>query len=148
LIRNWLRKPHIAQWWDEQTDHPEGGLTRRDLKKFINGEKSVFTHWIASLASRPFAYLMTSDPNCPECSHLFPFLEKQGQTLTVDFFIGEEDLLGKGLSHLTLRKFAESLPQAITALILDPEASNEKAIHIYQKAGFVTVAERRLPCIL
>jgi hypothetical protein len=44
LIHSWLEKPHVYLWWDEQTDHPDGGATRKDLFKFVRKQPSIFTH--------------------------------------------------------------------------------------------------------
>ena len=49
--------------------------------------------------------------------------------------IGEESFLGRGLSYLSLRKFIEEQDD-VTAFLIDPEVSNTKAIHVYEKAGF------------
>jgi RimJ/RimL family protein N-acetyltransferase len=46
-----------------------------------------------------------------------------------------------GLSWRTLQAFAKSASQDVSALLVDPEAANEKAIHIYNKAGFIKVGE-------
>jgi RimJ/RimL family protein N-acetyltransferase len=72
--------------------------------------------------------------------YMIPWLEPEGKTLTIDFAIGEEAFLGKGLSSETLKKFAEDQEPSVSALLVDPEVKNEKAIHVYEKAGFIRVS--------
>lgn len=141
LLHSWLAKPYIAELWDENGVTPEHGLTRKDLEAFTKGEDSIFAHWIAYFGGDPYAYIMTSNATDPEVSHLRPYLETTGETLTLDYMIGEENYLGKGLSAPTLQAFIDQLPTSITALLTDPETKNTKAIHVYEKAGFQKVAD-------
>lgn len=141
IITRWLDKPHVKERWDEQTDHPEGGLTRRDLLKFVNHQPSIFTHWIAYDHETPYAYIMTSDASTEPDNLYHPYLEPNGKVLTVDFFIGEENFLNKGLSYVTLREFGHFISKEAKALLVDPDDDNEKAIHAYRKAGFRIVGE-------
>ena len=60
-------------------------------------------------------------------------------TLTIDFAIGEKSFLGKGFSAVTLKRFAEVQEPTVTAFLVDPEVKNERAVHVYDKAGFVKV---------
>jgi RimJ/RimL family protein N-acetyltransferase len=81
------------------------------------------------------------DPNKPQNhDYMVPWIEPEGKTLTTDFMIGEKAFLGKGLADITLKKFAESQDPSVTALLVDPEVKNAKAIHIYEKTGFIRVS--------
>lgn len=52
--------------------------------------------------------------------------------------IGEESFLGKGLSYITLNKFTNT-QDGVSSFLIDPESSNTKAIHVYEKAGFKNI---------
>ena len=55
--------------------------------------------------------------------------------------IGEEDYLGRKLSHVVIKEFLLSeFPEAEEVLI-DPEASNSRAVHVYEKVGFKILGE-------
>jgi len=54
--------------------------------------------------------------------------------------IGNKKFLGKGLSYSTLKAFQKFLGDQVTALLIDPECENSKAVHVYEKAGFKTVS--------
>lgn len=69
-----------------------------------------------------------------------PFLESDGKTLTLDYLIGNKKYLGKGLSYLTINEFKNFLDDQVSALLIDPESNNTKAIHVYEKAGFNKVS--------
>jgi RimJ/RimL family protein N-acetyltransferase len=56
-------------------------------------------------------------------------------------FIGPEAYLGKGYAIPTLKAFTQFLrDKGIERLMIDPEVTNVKAIHVYERVGFKTVA--------
>ncbi len=132
LLTTWLKKPYIREYWGD------GGKTIPDFKKFAAAKKSFFQHYFASYNQRPIAYLMTSIIRATG-DDFAKWREKTGKTLTFDFLIGEEEFLGVGFSHLIITKFIEDVCSEAAAIITDPEARNERAIHAYEKAGFVKV---------
>ncbi len=64
---------------------------------------------------------------------------------SLDILIGNENYLGKGLSVQTINAFMEyikvEIDPSVDRFVIDPEIINNKAIHIYQKAGFQIVKE-------
>lgn len=63
---------------------------------------------------------------------------------TIDFMIGNEQFLGKGLASKSLQAFADfvkTIDAEIKQFLIDPTETNNKAIHVYEKAGFSKVAE-------
>ncbi|MCH9612162.1 MAG: hypothetical protein S4CHLAM102_06460 [Chlamydiia bacterium] len=123
LLKSWFQKPHVAEYWHGQ------GLqnTLTSIDQFLTSEEAPFTHWIAFHENTPFGYLITA-----------PY-ESNG--LSVDLLIGDERFLGKGLG-------TQMIPELITAhfshihdIYIDPSLSNSRAIHVYEKVGFVQVEE-------
>lgn len=117
LIENWLSQPHIRKWL-----HGEGlENTLQGLKKFFqNNQEWVF--WIGYKDSVPFAFLITS-------------LEGD-EAITLDIFICDLNYLGKGLAVPMIKEFLlHHFPEKKKVLI-DPECTNERAIHVYEKVGF------------
>ena len=117
LVHRWLAKPYITKWFYGQ------GLenTKRGLDAFLNGVSDT-QYWFGFERERPFAFLITSyaDP----------------ETITLDMLIGEEDYLGKGFAVPLIEQFLDSQFPDIVNVVIDPEKSNAKAVHVYQKAGF------------
>lgn len=122
LIHDWLAQEHISQWLHGQ------GLqnTFVDLDKSFEGS-SWGQHWIAYDEDTPFAYLITSD---------------EGEdAATLDLFICDLNYLSKGLSVQMIQEFLVSHFSNKKEILIDPEASNTRAIHVYEKAGFRIIGE-------
>lgn len=117
LIHHWIAQEHIKEWL-----HGEGlQNTIEDLEKFFQGG-SWGTHWIAYDKDTPFAYLLTS--------------EEGEDAITLDLFICDLNYLGKGLAVQMIKEFLLSQFPNKKRVLIDPEVSNSRAIHVYKKAGF------------
>lgn len=60
---------------------------------------------------------------------------------TLDLLIGPKEFLGKGLSSKMIRAFILDKFSHADYFIIDPEKSNQKAIHVYENAGFKMIEE-------
>jgi len=147
-IFQWLEEPHMKEFWDNSQEHKD------DIRIFINGrvEKSpyfdgIFTYWVGSLDHEPFCFILTGevahDKDYPDAwnqnrSHT-------GTTVSIDFGIGNKDFLGKGFAAPALKTFTEffkeKIDPATDTFFIDPNDNNLRAKHVYEKAGFKTVAE-------
>jgi RimJ/RimL family protein N-acetyltransferase len=122
LIHRWLEQKHVAEWI-----HGAGlQNTLKGLERFFQGTSDT-TYWIAYDKEIPFAFLIT-----------FP---KEEDTITLDLFICDLNYLGKGLAVPMIREFLMSQFPNVKKVLIDPEASNSRAIHVYQKVGFKIVGE-------
>ena len=134
LIQQWWTKPHVIRFWDNS---PE---MWQNVENYLQGKKNVFDYWIGTFENSPFSLLMTSefDKNLPCDNPYAPWIDQHGKTMSIDFLIGEELFLGKGLGSKTLIGFSRFLKKEFdaTALIIDPAVDNVKAVKAYQKAGF------------
>lgn len=122
LIHNWIAQEHIKQWL-----HGDGlRNTHDDLDGFFTGS-SWAQHWIAYDKDIPFAYLLTGDAG--------------KDAITLDLFICDINYLGKGFGVQLIQEFLTSQFAHKNEVLIDPEATNTRAIHVYEKAGFRTVDE-------
>lgn len=122
LIHHWIAQDHIKEWL-----HGDGlRNTIEDLDKFFEGT-SWGGHWIAYDNSTPFAYLLTSDEG--------------KDALTLDLFICDLNYLGKGFSVQMIEEFLLSQFPNKKEVLIDPEATNTRAIHVYEKVGFRIIGE-------
>jgi len=121
-IINWLSQPHIRKWL-----HSAGlqNLLNTLDRFFENNSES--THWIAYSHKTPFAYLLTT-PEGPDA-------------ISLDLFICDTDFIGKGLSVPLIQTFLLDHFPHIKEISIDPETSNTRAVHVYQKAGFQIIGE-------
>jgi RimJ/RimL family protein N-acetyltransferase/GNAT superfamily N-acetyltransferase len=122
MLHEWFEQKHIKEWM-----HGAGlQNTLNGLEKFFRHD-STTTYWIAYDKNIPFAFLITS----PE----------GGEAITLDLFICDGNYLGKGLSVLMIREFLIRQFPKIKRVLVDPEATNSRAIHVYKKAGFKIIGE-------
>lgn len=138
IIHAWFEKEHIRQFF-----YGEGlKNTLKNLDFFSQGITNngsySFEHWIAYLDQEPLGFLMTSPidgPFNPQDPYN-KWYEPGKKIMTLDLLIGNEKYLGKGLGHRMIQEFLLNKCGNVTKVLIDPEASNIKAIHVYEKAGF------------
>lgn len=135
LVHRWLLEPHVAEWFYGK------GLenTFKHLDEFLEGS-SESQYWIGYDKEIPFAFFITSFVDKPN-DLLTQYCIKEGQAITLDLLIGETTYLGKGLAHVLIQEFILNQFPDATEVLIDPEASNTKAIHVYKKAGFTILKE-------
>ncbi|WP_193197963.1 GNAT family N-acetyltransferase [Nostoc sp. MG11] len=133
LLRHWDEQPHVVNsdpnddWgWEVELDRsPEW---REQL--------------IAEIDGRPIGFIQIIDP-AREDSHYWG--DVPANLRAIDIWIGEETDLGKGygtqMMQLALaRCFADPL---VTAVLVDPLASNTRVHRFYERFGFQFVESRR-----
>lgn len=149
IILAWLDKPHVKEFWDNSPEH------RDDIVIFMNGRKEpsgyfndIFTYWVGSIENELYCLVMTAEAAEVTPNNDFPqiwkdYLSKTGSTYSIDFCIGNEKYLGKGLAAPTLEIFTKFFQQQIDknadTFFIDPDEDNPRAKHVYEKAGFKTV---------
>ena len=135
LIHTWLAQPHVAKWFYGQ------GLqnTLNHLDEFLEGSSSG-QYWLAYDKGYPFAFLITSSV-CKPDDELTKWCTEEGVAITLDLLIGDANFLGKGLSPILIREFLVSQFPQVTEVLIDPEATNAHAIHVYKKVGFTVLDE-------
>jgi RimJ/RimL family protein N-acetyltransferase len=122
LLHQWFEQKHIKEWM-----HGAGlQNTLNGLERFFQ-RKSSTTYWIGYDSDIPFAFLITS----PESE----------DAITLDVFICDLDYLGQGLAAPMIRKFLTDHFSHVKRVLIDPEATNSRAIHVYKKVGFEIIGE-------
>lgn len=138
LVLNWFYEPHVREYFDD----PLTGNSIPGLRNYLDGKEYFFTPWMAFYEDRPFAFLMTAEVKAEGSDPIWrQWRESTGKTYSLDLFIGEEKFMGRGFGHLLIKKFIGDYFQHAHAFLIDPEARNTRAIHVYEKAGFTKVAE-------
>lgn len=135
LVHKWLLQPHAAQWF-----YGEGlQNTFNHLDEFLQGN-SQSHYWLGFDKNHPFAFFITSSVLKPH-DELTHWCSLEGDAMTLDMLIGDNEYLGKGLSHLLIKEFLMSQFPKVKEVLIDPEATNSRAIHVYQKVGFKILGE-------
>lgn len=135
LVHKWLLQPHAAEWFYGQ------GLenTFKHLDEFLTG--SCFSqYWLGFDNDHPFVFLITSNVDKPQ-DELTKWCTSDGQAITLDMLIGDSMYLGKGYGVQVIHEFLLSQFPDVDEVLIDPEATNTRAIHVYKKAGFKKVGE-------
>ena len=135
LVHSWLAQPYVAKWFYGQ------GLinTLTHLDDFLEGD-SDGQYWLGYDDDKPIAFLITSQVEKPS-DELTKWCSEKGDAITLDMLIGDAHYLGKGYSHVIIHQFLRSQFPDVSEVLIDPEATNTHAIHVYKKAGFVTLDE-------
>ncbi len=146
LIHRWLQQDYIRKWI-----HGKGlQNTLIGLEKFfqyqVQGQaldyKSKITHhWLGYDGDKPFVYLLTSNILKDTDDEYAKYCEMPGLAITLDIFIGDPEYVGKGLATLVIREFLLSQFSDVSEVFIDPEKTNERAVHVYQKVGFCIFGE-------
>lgn len=133
VLNRWDEQPHVIESdpnddWGWETALAESPPWREQL--------------IAEVDGRPIGFIQIIDPLLEE-THYWGAVEPNLRA--IDIWIGEEADLGKGygtqMMKLALaRCFAA---ENVTAVIIDPLASNTRAHKFYERLGFKVVGPRR-----
>ena len=138
LISRWFHSPHVSEFWG---DAPANIL---DFRSAMTGVCTLFNYWIGRDDTIPFCLLITTDATRDTPEHLAPFLPETGEAWTLDILIGPPEYVGRGIATQMLESFLSHIQyqnRALRTVLIDPEANNSRAIHVYEKAGFQLVSE-------
>lgn len=135
LIHDWLAQPYVAEWFYGQ------GLqnTIRHLDEFLNGASQA-QYWLGFDKDHPFAFFITSRiaKSHDELTH---WCTGKGDAITLDMLIGDTAYLGMGLAHQVIHGFLQNQFPLVDEVLIDPEKTNCRAVHAYQKTGFKIIDE-------
>lgn len=143
VLQRWDRDPTVIA---SVSDNPDAVVAFGEENDWVQNialyEPDVWEYWIAELGGRPIGAMQMIDPH-REPTHYWGEIGPDLRAL--DIWIGEPDARGKGYGGLMMkmgiaRCFATP---AVTAIVIDPLASNTRAHRFYQRLGFVPV-ERRM----
>jgi aminoglycoside 6'-N-acetyltransferase len=133
LLRRWESEPHIVEisgddgGWDWETEIAQDVSWREML--------------IAELGGSPIGFIQIIDPHEEETHY---WGDCESGLRAIDIWIGEADCLGRGYGTQMMRQALDrcfSVPD-VQAVLIDPLASNERAIRFYRKIGFQFVERR------
>jgi aminoglycoside 6'-N-acetyltransferase len=127
----------VARWWDHQTS-PEA--LDRDFGPSVDGRDPT-EMLIASVDGRPFGfiqrYALADEP--AYVAELGRLCEVPPGAVSVDYFIGEPDMRGRGLGAAMIAQLVGDA-EAIVPVV----AGNVASWRALERAGFTRVAEGEL----
>lgn len=132
LLRRWDDEPHVVESdpnddWEWETELHKHPAWREQL--------------IAEVDGRAIGFVQIIDPAL-EASHYWG--DAEPDLRAIDIWIGEADALGQGygtamMQQAIARCFADP---RVSAILIDPLASNERAHRFYRRLGFRVVGPR------
>lgn len=130
LLHKWLETPHVKAWWDSEIKWTAEAIAQK-YSPYIHGNN--ISAFIIENDKTPIGYIQIYDAYAVEKRKPLSNLpEKLGG---LDFYIGEESFLGKGLGAQILMRFRAENTQ-FPHILADPDQENSIAIKTYEKAGF------------
>lgn len=132
----------ILQHWDEQPH-----VVASDPNDDWNWEEELLScpewreHLIAELDGHPIGFIQIIDPLLEE-SHYWG--DVPANLRAIDIWIGEETDIGKGYGTIMMQQAIDRcfINPEVTAILIDPLASNIKAHRFYERLGFRFVREQ------
>lgn len=132
LLQHWDEQPHIIA-----SDPNDDWGWEQELGKHHDWREQL----IAELDGRPIGYVEIIDPLREE-EHYWGDCEPNLRA--IDIWIGDAENLGNGYGTIMMKLALErcfAVPE-VTAVIIDPLASNTDAIRFYERFGFKFVERR------
>jgi len=138
LWHQWIQIPHVKNTW-----FIDGYETTDYIHQKIAGNAYDYP-FIIQLNGDPIGYIQCCDlfayrNKCKNPKGLFT--KENPGTYCLDLFIAEENLLNKGIGTQVIRQFTQKLLSEFQAkrILIDPAASNKRAIRCYEKCGYKIV---------
>jgi RimJ/RimL family protein N-acetyltransferase len=135
MLHDWVRRPHVAQWWDEPARL--GDIEAHYLPTIE--ERSSTRAFIACVGDDPIGFIQVyvvagSGDGWWED-------ERDPGARGIDQFLADGARLNQGLGTTMVGAFVERIFQdpAVTRVQTDPSPHNHRAIRCYTKASFQPV---------
>ena len=141
MLRHWDRQPHVVAAHSDDPanyDPQDDWDWATEIPRVLDWRELL----VAEANGRPVGVVQIIDPAREE-THYWGDVPEGLRAL--DIWIGEADDLGRGYGAETMRLALARCfaPPEVTAVIIDPLASNVRAIRLYERLGFRFVERRR-----
>jgi aminoglycoside 6'-N-acetyltransferase len=134
ILRRWDEAPHVVA-----SDPNDEWGWEIELARSPDWREQL----MAELDGRPIGFIQIIDPKHEESHYWGDAVEDDLRA--IDIWIGEASDLGKGYGTQMMRLALERCfaPPQVTAVIIDPLASNVRAHPFYERLGFRFVERRQ-----
>lgn len=134
LMCQWFNLPHVMEFYSLRKWTEDEVLAK--LRPYILGEKPVLG-FIVLMNDMPIGYVQqykVSDYPWPNQNLAEEIINNSAG---MDLFIGDENLVGKGIGSQVIREFIENkIWSMFRYCIVDPDIRNIAAIRCYEKLNF------------
>jgi aminoglycoside 6'-N-acetyltransferase len=138
LVHEWLGQEHVRRWWGDR-----GGLeqTVAHYGPTLDGRDPTDLYAIlldGREAGMIQTYLVSDYPEWEAV------IGVGDDVAGLDLFLGEAELLGRGIGTEVIRAFVTEVVfarESTRACVADPDLDNTASIRAFEKAGFAKVSE-------
>jgi len=140
FLVKWLSDPEVLRFYEGR----DNSFDIVKVKEKFFTKESETNRCIVEWQEEPIGYIqyyMVDD----EYRDKYGYDQFKGRLYGMDQFIGETDYWNKGIGTTLVRSMTAFLMERknAEAIVMDPQAWNERAIHCYEKCGFKKI--RLLP---
>lgn len=129
LLFEWLGLPHVTEWWRESREYET--FHAKYAKWLIDPTIGQF---LICHNTKPIGFISWYNAaHCPIRPEPFP-----NPTFGIDLFIADLEYIGKGYGQTITKQFISEIlmPMKPKKIITDPEITNTRSIHVFEKVGF------------
>jgi aminoglycoside 6'-N-acetyltransferase len=136
VLHAWLNASHVVAWWPPP---PTFGAVIAKYTPRVVGSEPVHC-LVASVRERPIGMIQWY--RVGDVDYSYPAVRLSPQAIALDMFIGDAEFVGRGIGSTILDRLTGELPSARAPyFVIDPEATNLRAIRAYARAGFRPLAK-------
>ncbi|MCJ8010520.1 acetyltransferase [Paenibacillus sp. KQZ6P-2] len=134
LLLKWLSDPRVLEFY-EGRDRP---LDLEKVQEHFYREDSDSVRNIILYRDEPIGYIQFYEVDAEE-RELYGYGESQERIFGMDQFIGEPGCWNQGIGTQLIQAMTAYLFGSLQAdrIVMDPQTWNSRAIHVYEKCGFV-----------
>ena len=149
LLLKWLNSPHLKPWWDPDIEWTIENVQKKyksyvSKYKLENGVAKPIYSFIIELDYNPIGYIQMY--NAYDFTRISQLTGLPQSLAAIDFFIGEQEVLRKGIGAKALEEFINKFClNKYEFIFVDPDPLNIAAIKTYEKCGFKTIKENKNP---
>ena len=133
LMHRWLNEPHVHEWFQNNVTEPTLEWVRQEYGPHVEKVRM----FVIVVDGRDAGYIQTFRIlDWPEHATALGVTD---ESAGFDVFIGEADLVHRGIGPRAMRAFLDRIvfaDPAVPRCIVDPYSQNTIAIRAYEKAGF------------
>ncbi|WP_100400985.1 GNAT family N-acetyltransferase [Bacillus sp. FJAT-44742] len=138
-LHEWMHKDHVIPFW--QLNVPFSRL-KRHMEKAVANEHQLL--WIGCLDDVPLSYWETYEVKEDVIGKYYRY---HSQDRGIHLLIGPEFYIGRGLAEPFVKAMVdfEFTKRKATKIVAEPDITNKKMIHVFQKCGFQPIKPITLP---
>lgn len=137
-IVDWRARPHVHEFWDPDDPPPDTAQVEREYLPSTRPDSPTIG-CIVELGDRPIGYIQLYPWTVDAAEAEELGISVGPDSWGLDVFVGEEDLVDRGVGTRIVRLACEHMERerGASEVVLLTEVLNARAVRAYEKAGFV-----------